>query len=176
MKKLGSIQKDTVTICNGLPASTPYQGLIYECGLKPQRYRIMGKRLIYLNKILKMKETRLTRQAYNEQKRLNFKDCWHYQIKNDLKDFKIYLTEKQISNLPIKEWEKLIKPSVVKSIENDLRKDNGSKTSFIRKCCFGIKQYIKHSEAPKLLKLKLNIVDLKANFRGKNENAFCRRC
>ena len=82
--------------------------------------------------------------------RLNFKDCWHYQIKKYLKDLKIDLTEKQISNMPIKEWEKLIKQSVVKSIENDLGKDNGSKTRLIRKSSFGIKQYIKHSEAPKL--------------------------
>ena len=63
--------------------------------------------------------------------------------------------------------EKLIKQSVVKSIENDLRKDNGSKTRFIMKSSFGIKQYRKHSEAPKLLKLKLNMVGLKAKFRGK---------
>ena len=110
-----------------------------------------------------MRETRLTKQIYNEQKRLSLKYCWHYQIKKDLKDLKIDLTEKQISNLPNKEWEKLIKQNVVKSIENDLRS-------------FGLKQYIKHSEAPKLLKLKLNMVDLKANFRGKNANAFCRRC
>ena len=59
-----------------------------------------------------------------------------------------------------------------KCIENDLRKDNGSKTRFIRRSSFGIKQYIKHSEAPKLLKLKLNMVDLKANFRGKMKMLF----
>ena len=46
MKKLESIQKDAVTICNGLPASTPYQGLIYECGLKPMKYRIIEKSYI----------------------------------------------------------------------------------------------------------------------------------
>ena len=88
-------------------------------------------------------------------------------LKKDLKDLKIDLTEKQISNLPIKEWEKIIKQSVVKSIENDLRKDNGSKTRLIRKSSFGIKQYIKYSEAPKLLKLKLHMVEVKANFREK---------
>ena len=87
--------------------------------------------------------------------------------KKDLKDLKIDLTEKQISNLPTKEWEKLVKQNVVKSIENDLRKDKGSKTRFIRKSSFGLKQYIKHSEAPKLLKLKLNMVELKVKFRGK---------
>ena len=75
--------------------------------------------------------------------------------------------------LPTKEWKKLIKQSVVKAFENDLRKDNGTKTRFIRKSSIGIKQCIKHSEAPKLLKLKLNMVDLKANFRGVGgENAF----
>ena len=45
MKKLDDIQKDAVTISNGLPASTPYKGMIYECGLKPMKYRIIEKRL-----------------------------------------------------------------------------------------------------------------------------------
>ena len=35
-----------------------------------------------------------------------------------------------MSNLPTKERQKLIKQNVVKSIENDLRKDKGSKTRF----------------------------------------------
>ena len=69
MKRLESIQKDTVTIYNGFPASIPYPSLIYECGLKPMKYRMIEKRLIYVNKILKMKETRLTKQIYNEQKK-----------------------------------------------------------------------------------------------------------
>ena len=56
MKKLEDIQKDAVTISNGLPASTPYKGMIYECGLKPMKYRIIEKRHFYLNRILKMRE------------------------------------------------------------------------------------------------------------------------
>ena len=43
MNLLENIQKDAVTISNGLPASTPYQGLKYECGLKPMKYRIKEK-------------------------------------------------------------------------------------------------------------------------------------
>ena len=43
IKKLENIQKDAVTINNGLPASTPCKGMIYECGLKPMKYRIIEK-------------------------------------------------------------------------------------------------------------------------------------
>ena len=40
----------------------------------------------------------------------------------------------------------------------------------------GIKEYIKHKKGPMLLKLKLNMTDLKANFKGKYDNISCRRC
>ena len=103
IKQLENIQKDALTIINCLPFSTPYQGILYECGLKPMKYSIQEKRLTYLHKILNMNDTKLVKQVYKEQKRLNLVDCWHNTITEVLKSLNIHLTEKQISKLQTKE-------------------------------------------------------------------------
>ena len=54
--------------------------------------------------------------------------------------------------------------------------NNNTKMRFIRKSSFGLKPYIKHNDSAKLLKLKLNMTELKANYKGKHENALYRRC
>ena len=96
---LERLQKDALTLINGLPKSTPYDGLIYECGLMPMEYRIKEKRLLYLQKILKMNENRMTKMVYDEQKRLNFPNCWYEEVMNDLNTLNITLNEKEIGNL-----------------------------------------------------------------------------
>ena len=77
---------------------------------------------MYLHKIINMKERRLVKQVYEEQKRLSFVGCWYNQIMEDLKSLNIDLTEKQIGNLTNKEWKKLINQNIITSIGNDVSK------------------------------------------------------
>ena len=42
--------------------------------------------------------------------------------------------------------------------------------------CFRKKECITREKRSELLVLKLNITDLKANYKRKHENALCRRC
>ena len=65
-------------------------------------FRIKEKRLTYFHKILNMNESRLTKKVYEEQKRLNFPNCWYKEVINDLKMIDINLKECQIKN-PTKE-------------------------------------------------------------------------
>ena len=51
-----------------------------------------------------------------------------------------------------------------------------TKTRFVKNGKFEMKEYIKHKKGPTLLKLKLNMSDLKANYKGKYDNTSCRRC
>ena len=48
LNTLEKIRKDAVTKTNSIPSTTPYQGITYECGLMPVKYRIKMKRLVYL--------------------------------------------------------------------------------------------------------------------------------
>ena len=47
---------------------------------------------------------------------------------------------------------------------------------FIKKGNFGIKELYKYKKGPTILKLKLNMTDFKANYKGKYDNISCTRC
>ena len=47
---------------------------------------------------------------------------------------------------------------------------------FINGNKFEMKEYLGCEEASSLLKLKLNMVDLRANYKGKYADSLCRRC
>ena len=58
---LEKIQKDAVTKTNSIPSTTPYQGITYECGHMPIKYRIRMKRLV-----IPKKNDRNERQSTNK--------------------------------------------------------------------------------------------------------------
>ena len=72
----------------------------------PMVYRIKLRRLLYLHKLLNMKETRLTKQVYQEQKQLNLRNGWYYEIMDDLIELNIQYSEKQISDILRKDLKK----------------------------------------------------------------------
>ncbi len=176
LKILEKIQKDAVTKTNSIPSTTPYEGITYECGLMPITYRIKMKRLVYLRKLIKMKDSRLTKKVYEEQKRLNLDKCWDSETKNDLKELNIDISEEQIGKLTSKEWKNMIVNRITSIIQKDMKECNKTKLRLLKNNCFGKKEYINHKHAANLLSLKLNMTDLKANYKGKHENALCRRC
>ena len=134
------------------------------------------KRLVYLRKMIKMKDSRLTKKVYKEQKRLNLNNCWNSEIKNDLKELNINISEKQIGKLTSKEWKNMIINRITSLIQRDMKECNKTKLRLIKDNCFGKKEYITHKDAANLLLLKLNMTDLKANYKGKHEDTLCRRC
>ena len=95
---------------------------------------------------------------------------------NDLIELNIQYSEKQISDLSRKDWKNIVKSKIIKKIEQQVENSDITKMRFIKKGNFGIKEYIKHKKGPTLLKLKLNMTDLKANYKGKYGNISCRRC
>ena len=176
VKDLEKLQKDAVTISNSLPQSMPYDGIILECGLMPMEFRIKEKRLIYFHKILNMNESRLTKKVYEEQKRLNFRNCWYKEVSNDLKMIDINLKECQIKNLTKKQWKKIVREKMIKIIETNIKDNKKTKLIFNKGSKFEMKEYLGCEEALSLLKLEINMVDLRRNYKGKYTDSLCRRC
>ena len=106
LKILENIQKDAITLITSIPKSTPYQGVLYQSGLMPMGFPIKLRRLLYLHKLLNVKETHLTKQVYQEQEQVNLRNGWYYEIMNDLIELNIQYSEKQISDLSRKDWKK----------------------------------------------------------------------
>ena len=143
LKIFENIQKDAVTLTTSIPKSTSYQGLLYECGLMPMVYRIKLRRPLYLHKLLNMKETRLTKQVYQEQKHLNLKNCWYDEIMNNLIELNIKCSEKQISNLSRRDWKKVVKSQIIKRIEQQVKNSDKTRMRFMKKGNLGIKKIYK---------------------------------
>ena len=61
-------------------------------------------------------------------------------------------------------------------LEDNIKITKMTKLRFIKQSNFGIKNYIKDKEGVSLLKLKLNMTDMKANYKANHNNSLCRRC
>ena len=94
------------------------------------------KRHVYLRKMIKMKDSRLTKKVYKEQKRLNLNNCWNSEIKNDLKELNINISEKQIGKLTSKEWKNMIINRITSLIQRDMKECNKTKLRLIKDNCF----------------------------------------
>ena len=106
-------------------------------------YRIKLRRPLYLHKLLNMKETRLTKQVYQEQKHLNLKNCWYDEIMNDLIELNIKCSEKQISDLSRRDWKKVVKSQIIKRIEQQVKNSDKTRMRFMKKGNLGIKKIYK---------------------------------
>ena len=58
----------------------------------------------------------------------------------------------------------------------DKKLSNRVPSNLIKGIKFEMKEYIGCGEASSLLKIKLNIVNLRANYKGKYTDSLCRRC
>ena len=89
--------------------------------------------------MIEMKDSRLTKKAYKEQKRLNLNNCWSSEIKNDLKELNINISEKQIGKLMSKEWKIMIINRINSEIQRDMKECNKTRLRLIKDNCFGKK-------------------------------------
>ena len=102
--------------------------------------------------MIKMKDSRLTKKVYKEQKRLTLNNCWNSEIKNDLKELNIDISEQEIGKLTSKEWKNMIINRIISLMKRDMKECNETKLRLIKDNCFG-KKYIAHKNAANLLLL-----------------------
>ena len=67
-------------------------------------------------------------------------------------------------NLTKEQWKKIVREKMIKIKEKDKKK---TKLRFIKGSMFEMKEYLGCEQASSLLKLKVNMVDLRANNKGK---------
>ena len=174
--KLEKIQKDALQRIFNIPRTTSRFGLYFECGILPIEHRIIIRKLMYLKKILNMPDSRLVKIVYNEQKRLGMTKCWWNEVWTIIKNLGITINENHISIMTKKEWSKLVKAIIVVRLNEINKKNSETKLRLIRNSHFGLKAYLKDTKASDLLMLKLNMIDLKANYTAKYKDNTCRRC
>ena len=103
-------QVDKSLWCNLLEVAraVPYDLICLELGLEPIRYIIMRRRLMYLQHIMKQKETSLIKNFFlTQMKSLKRKD-WGKTIIEDLKHLEINISYKEIEQMPIETYKNIV--------------------------------------------------------------------
>ena len=113
--ELGHIEQvDKSLWCNLLEVAktVPYDLICLDMGLEPLRYVIMKRRLIYLQFILKQKETSMVKKFLKTQIICPKKKDWIQTVKSNLEHLKINLTLDNIEEMPKETYKKLIKKRI----------------------------------------------------------------
>ena len=107
-------QVDKSLWCNLLEVAktVPYDLICLDLGLEPLRYVIMKRRLIYLQYILKQKESSLVKKFLETQMLNPKKKDWVRTVKTNMEHLKINMSFKEIEDLPKQTYKKLIKKRI----------------------------------------------------------------
>ena len=94
--------------------TVPYDLVCLELGIEPLRYIIMRRRLIYLQHILKQKETSLIKQFLKTKMNTLKKKDWGKTVKEDLLHLGLEISLEDIESMPKQTYRKLIKQKKIK--------------------------------------------------------------
>ena len=94
------------------PKSTPKVALYAECGKMPVKFIVKMRRLMYYWHILTRNKDELIFKFYSAQKYSPSKGDWVHQVRKDLVDLKLELSEEEISLMSQYQFKKLVRRSV----------------------------------------------------------------
>ena len=159
----------------------PYAGILLETGLWPYSIVIVYLRLMYFHNLIHSDERRTTKKMIMNQMAGKGKGkSWYIEgvepwiVKLGLKDL-----EENIVEVKKSEWKRRVKEGLNLCMEKELmgQKEKMTKLRFTRS--FEKQDYIKDcpmNKVKKIMKLRLNMTELKANFKGKYRDVICPAC
>ena len=136
----------------------------------------MGRRLLYLWDILQKNDSELVHKVFQSQKIFAVKNDWVLQIRSDLEECKINLSEYEISKMSKYSFKKLIKENIRIIAANYLisLKQKHSKSENLNYSkemqVYLRNESLKIKDKKLLFRLRNRLVDVKTNFRNKYIN------
>jgi len=156
--------------------ATPIEALFIETSTLPLRFVLQGRRLMYYWTILKKPETELVKRVFLALKEFPVKDDWMQQVKTDLADCDINLTETQITSMSRYTFKSLVDKKIKERAASYLigLQMKHSKSQYLHQGP-AMKSYLtsdKMSTRQKqlLFKLRTGTTPNKANFRNQYKN------
>ena len=167
--------------------TVPYDLICLDLGLEPLRYVIMKRRLLYLQHILKQKETSLVKKFLKTQAICPKKKDWVLTVKSNLEHLKIHLSFQDIEEMPKQSYKKIIKKRIKECAFTYLiekrngRNGKGMKNQYNY---LKIQNYlnsedidIQNDERKFIFQLRSQMVyKIKTHFRKMYENTICEGC
>ena len=177
IKELEGIQYKIMKAMFEQVSTTPYWGLLAETGIWPVKSRIEYKKIMLYHNIITSDSKRLVKDIVEDQIRSPYKDCWGMSIKEICEKYQIEMGEiKQYSKQILK---KLIKTKITKEIVERIEEKKLDMTKLRFTNGTGRKEYIerlKTKEAIMIMKMRLNMIEVKCNYKSKFTNLNCELC
>ena len=179
IEKLEKIQKNILTTILELPSSTPYIGLLSEVGVWPVKHLVQYKRIMLLHQIITTQKTRFIKEIIEDQIQDTWEGCWMEQTKQICQKYNLEVDF--IRTLTKDQLKKTMKDKVDTELDQLIKEEAVGKTK-LRFCNdFKQKMYTMNGQfnqktVRNILKLRLNMFELKCNFKGISKNDTCDLC
>ena len=179
IEALEKIQKDTLTSILELPKSTPYLGILSELGIWPFEQLLEYKRLMLLHQIVTSQDDRFLKQVIEEQIQNTWPGCWMEQTLEICHQYE--LTTETIRELTKEQLKRMLKERICERLDQHIKKEAKERTK-LRFCSnFKRKSYtltgnLSFNDIKSIMKLRLNMLELKSNYKGNNKNETCDLC
>ena len=112
MVQLEQIDKSLWSNLLEVARTVPYDLVCLELGIEPLRYIIMRRRLLYLQHILKQKETSLVKQFLKTQMKNLKKKDWGKTVLENFEHLQIELSIREIEEMPKATYRKMLKKRI----------------------------------------------------------------
>ena len=147
---------------------TPYWGIIAETGTWPYPYIVKYKMLMFAHNLINSDEKRIARTILIQQSQVRTSNYYN-DIKKIAENLEIELDIADLQETKKSKWKQLLKDKIHKQVLHDIKEEVRTKTKmrFVSKQKFEAEEYIKKltmKETATIMRLKLNMVETKANF------------
>ena len=159
--------------------NTPYYGMLAETGYWPYSFVVVYKKMMYLHLLLNSDEKRIARRIILNQKHgEDSKKNWYNEVNYWIEELELKLEESEITTMLKSEWKKVVKERISKKVREEVtEKLKTTKLRFIEDT--ERKDYVKEcrmGEVREIMKIRLNMTELKPNFCGKYRDRICSAC
>ena len=179
MNELEGIQNRSIKRLLRLPQGTPSQGLLNELGMWDIQTIIISKKLMFLHKVLNYDDKNLTKQVLLNQMHQPG-TTWISSLEETCKNINIKIEIDNLQKLPKEAWKKEVKQKL-----NEYQNKGFTTWAKSSKKCHhmeatnSIQKYLvtmNKENAMTILKERLGMTDVKANYRNKYIDTRCRIC
>ena len=159
---------------------TPYYAILCETGYWPYSYQIIYKRLMYFHQLIHSNEERVARKmVINQKNGMGTGRTWYDGVEKWLVELEITKDIETIQKISKIRWKRDIKRKMERLLEQEMEEQLGKMTKlrFIEK--FGKKDYVQNLPMAKvkdIMKMRLNMCELKSNFKRKYVDELCPAC
>ena len=159
--------------------NTPYYGILAETGYWPYSYVVVYKKLMALHHLLHSDEKRIAKRiVVNQINGEGSKINWYSEVNYWLVKLDLKTEEERIMETLKSEWKRVVKEKVEMAVREEVKEKLTMKKLRFSKDTER-KEYLKEcgmEEVKKMMKVRLNMTELKPNFCGKYQDRICPAC